>query len=109
MRHWFEPCCARIPRPADHRRNQSGKNLGLLEREAMLLIEFHGTEEMATRELKLALDICKKHGASDLHEAKDDDERKKLWAGRKGAYPSLATILAEFHNRRHRGPNFENN
>ena len=65
------------------------ENLGLLEREAMLLIEFHGTEEMAARELKLALDICKKHGASDIHEAKDDDERKKLWAGRKGAYPSL--------------------
>jgi glycolate oxidase subunit GlcD len=65
------------------------ENLGLLEREAMLLIEFHGTEEFAAHELKLALDVCKKHGGSDVHEAKDDDERKKLWAGRKGAYPSL--------------------
>lgn len=65
------------------------ENLGLLEREAMLLIEFHGTEEIAARELKLALDICKEHSASDIREAKDDDERKKLWAGRKGAYPSL--------------------
>jgi glycolate oxidase subunit GlcD len=65
------------------------ENLGLLEREAMLLIEFHGTEEMAAHELKLGLDVCRKHGGSDVHEAKDDDERKKLWAGRKGAYPSL--------------------
>jgi len=65
------------------------KNIGLLEREAMLLIEFHGTEESVMRELKLALDICRQHGASDFHEANDDDERKELWAGRKGAYPSL--------------------
>jgi len=66
------------------------KNLGLSEREALLLIEFHGTEESSAHELKLALGICKAHGASEIHEAKDEEERKKLWAGRKAAYPALA-------------------
>jgi glycolate oxidase subunit GlcD len=65
------------------------ENLGLLEREAMLLIEFHGTEESATYELRRAMEICVRHGAGDTREARDDGERKKLWAGRKGAYPSL--------------------
>jgi glycolate oxidase subunit GlcD len=65
------------------------QNLGLLERGAMLLIEFHGTEGSATRELRLALDICRRQNASEIYDAQGDDERKKLWAGRKGAYPSL--------------------
>ena len=65
------------------------ESLKLFEREAMLLIEFHGSEEAAIRELEFALDICKKHGANEILEAKDEDERTKLWAGRKGAYPSL--------------------
>jgi glycolate oxidase subunit GlcD len=65
------------------------ENVGLSESAAMLLIEFHGTEESATHELGSALEICRKQKAVEIHEAKDDVERKKLWAGRKGAYPSL--------------------
>jgi glycolate oxidase len=65
------------------------QGLGLSEKAAMLLTEFHGTEESATYELNRAMDICKKYRVADIHIAKDDDERKKLWAGRKGAYPSL--------------------
>jgi glycolate oxidase subunit GlcD len=65
------------------------KNLGLLERESLLLIEFHGSGEAIEEELKRALEICRRHGGGDIHEAADNDERKKLWTGRKAAYPSL--------------------
>lgn len=65
------------------------KSLGLLEREAMLLMEFTGTEDSTTRELKMAVDICQRHGAVEIHEARDDEEQKNLWSGRKSAYPSL--------------------
>jgi glycolate oxidase subunit GlcD len=65
------------------------KNLGLIEIDALLLIEFHGTEGPAGSELKTALEICGRHGGCDMHEARDEDERKRLWAGRKAAYPSL--------------------
>lgn len=65
------------------------KNMGLSERESLLLIEFHGSEEAAGEELRRALEVCKKHGGFEIHEATNDDERKKLWAGRKAAYPSL--------------------
>ncbi|HUK50637.1 MAG TPA: FAD-linked oxidase C-terminal domain-containing protein [Terriglobales bacterium] len=65
------------------------ERLGLSEKTAMLLLEFHGTEESASHELKQATEICKKHHLADIHVAKDEIERKKLWAGRKGAYPSL--------------------
>ena len=65
------------------------EGLGLSEKAAMLLTEFHGTEESATYELNQATEICKKHHLADMHVAKSEEERKKLWAGRKGAYPSL--------------------
>ena len=67
----------------------NAENLGLMDKPAMLLAEFHGDEETATRELNSAMEICRKHGAVDIHIAKDEVERKRLWAGRKGAYPAL--------------------
>ena len=65
------------------------KGLGLEEREALLIVEFHGSDESAERDLKMALKLCAEFHGIDLHEAKDEVERKKLWAGRKAAYPSL--------------------
>lgn len=67
----------------------NAENIGLMDKPAMLLAEFHGDEETATRELNSATEICRKHGAVDIHIAKDEVERKRLWAGRKGAYPAL--------------------
>lgn len=67
----------------------NAENIGLMDKPAMLLAEFHGDEETATRELNSAMEICRKHGATDIHIAKDEVERKRLWAGRKGAYPAL--------------------
>jgi glycolate oxidase subunit GlcD len=64
-------------------------HLGLSEKPAMLLIEFHETAEYAQRDLEMALEICRKHGASEFHVSEDEIERKELWAGRKSAYPSL--------------------
>jgi glycolate oxidase subunit GlcD len=65
------------------------QNLGLVEEDALLLIEFHGTDGSAGSELKMALEICGTHGGCDIREAGDEEERKRLWAGRKAAYPSL--------------------
>lgn len=66
------------------------EGLGLKETAAMLLAEFHGTGDCTAHELESALSILRKNGAVELHTAKDADERMRLWAGRKGAYPALA-------------------
>jgi len=65
------------------------EGLGLSEQAAMLLTEFHGTQESTTYELNRATEICKKHNVAEFHVAKDETERAKLWAGRKGAYAAL--------------------
>jgi glycolate oxidase len=65
------------------------ENLGLREADAMLLLEVHGMEDLASRNMKLALEICRRYGAAEIHEARDEAERKRLWTGRKGVYPSF--------------------
>jgi glycolate oxidase subunit GlcD len=65
------------------------KGLGLNETAAMLLIEFHGSKGSIEQELNLALNLCKRHSASEIREARNEDERHNLWVGRKAAYPSL--------------------
>ena len=65
------------------------RKLELQEQEALLLIEFHGEQESVERELEAALNVCRRKGCTEIHEARDDDERRRLWAARKGAYPSL--------------------
>jgi glycolate oxidase subunit GlcD len=67
----------------------NAENIGLRDKPAMLLTEFHGDKENVEREMDSAMNICRTHGAVDIHIAKDDAERKRLWAGRKGAYPAL--------------------
>lgn len=66
------------------------QDLGLREAAAMLLVEFHGSEESTEHELDSALNILNKHQALEVRVAKDSDEYKKLWAARKSAYPALA-------------------
>src|SRR5690606_20703871 len=39
-----------------------------------------------------AAEICRAHGARGVREARDEVERKKLWAGRKGAFGALGRV-----------------
>ncbi len=65
------------------------KMLGLKEHAAMLLLEFHGSKDTAEHDLKLALEKCESRSAVEMREAQNEEERVKLWAGRKAGYPSL--------------------
>ncbi len=68
------------------------KSKRFLAREAMLLVEFHGSEDSTRTDMDAAKEICTEHGAADIHEAKDEHERHELWAARKTAYPSLLRL-----------------
>jgi len=66
------------------------QSLNLNEAAAMLLAEFHGTEESAEHELQFALDVFRNHRVLEVHVAKDSEAQGKLWTARKSAYPALA-------------------
>jgi glycolate oxidase subunit GlcD len=59
---------------------------------ACLIVELDGLRAGLETQARLATEICRSHGARSIREARDEIERKKLWAGRKGAFGALGRI-----------------
>jgi glycolate oxidase subunit GlcD len=59
---------------------------------AALLIELDGIEEGIDDEAARVTDICMEFGARSCRAARDENERKKLWAARKGAFGAIGRI-----------------
>ncbi|OLE53573.1 MAG: hypothetical protein AUG51_11940 [Acidobacteria bacterium 13_1_20CM_3_53_8] len=60
--------------------------------EAALLLELDGLEAGLGEEAERAEAILRKHGARAVRRAKDEAERKRLWAARKGAFGVMGRI-----------------
>jgi glycolate oxidase subunit GlcD len=59
---------------------------------AALLIELDGIEAGLDDEAKKVTSICMEYGARNCRLARDEAERKKLWAARKGAFGAIGRI-----------------
>ena len=59
---------------------------------AALLIELDGIEAGIDEEAERVKRICLDHGARSCRMAHDENERKKLWAARKGAFGAIGRI-----------------
>jgi FAD/FMN-containing dehydrogenase len=57
-----------------------------------LIIELDGIEAGIDEEAARIIDICMEYGARDCRLARDESERKKLWAARKGAFGAIGRI-----------------
>lgn len=63
-----------------------------LDAGAALLIELDGIEAGIDDEADRVKSICMQNGARDCRLARDENERKKLWAARKGAFGAIGRI-----------------
>ncbi|MDQ3650920.1 MAG: FAD-binding oxidoreductase [Acidobacteriota bacterium] len=63
-----------------------------LDAEAALLVELDGLEAGLDDEAARCEKICRANGARGVRHAKDEHERKKLWAARKGAFGAMGRI-----------------
>jgi glycolate oxidase subunit GlcD len=59
---------------------------------AALLIELDGIEAGLDDEVRKVTSICLEYGARNCRPARDEAERKKLWAARKGAFGAISRI-----------------
>src|SRR5690349_301639 len=59
---------------------------------AALLIELDGMEAGLDDEARKVTSICMEYGARNCRLARDETERKKLWAARKGAFGAIGRI-----------------
>ncbi len=66
-----------------------------LDAEAALLIELDGLEAGLDAEAAQAEAICRTHGARQVRHALDEQERKKLWAARKGAFGAMGRLAPD--------------
>ena len=66
-----------------------------LDAGAALLIELDGLEVGIDDEAGRVKSICLQYGARDCRLARDENERKKLWAARKGAFGAIGRIAPD--------------
>ena len=65
--------------------------------EAILLCELDGTQAQVQEELDKACKVLSLSGAIDVQIAKTELERKKMWAGRKSAFPAVGRISPDYY------------
>jgi glycolate oxidase len=64
--------------------------------EAMMIIEFDGTEHEVEAYIKRVKKIAEENNSSSLKISKSDDERLKFWAGRKAAFPACGVLAPDY-------------
>jgi glycolate oxidase subunit GlcD len=64
---------------------------------AVLLVEIDGSPVEVERDGGRIRDICKEFGALAVQCARDDDERKRLWKGRKGAFGAMGRVAPDLY------------
>ncbi|MFI4974723.1 MAG: FAD-linked oxidase C-terminal domain-containing protein [Caulobacterales bacterium] len=64
---------------------------------AILICEADGAPHDVDAELAEVTGICRAAGATTLRVAADEAERQRLWAGRKGAFPAMGRLAADYY------------
>ena len=67
-----------------------------LDAAAVLIIELDGMADGLDRQTEKIFSICKRHHVRDIQLAKDDAERDRLWAGRKGAFGAVTRLKPSY-------------
>ncbi len=65
--------------------------------EALFLCELDGTEEEVQHQLQQVEALVKKNNASEVHIARDEQERMQLWKGRKSAFPAVGRLSPDYY------------
>ncbi len=64
---------------------------------ALVLCEMDGMAAQVSADLARARTILLKSGATDVHLAQSETERKKFWAGRKAAFPAVGRLSPDYY------------
>lgn len=64
---------------------------------AVLLCEADGLGEEVDDEINRVKTIMQAHGAIDMRVSTNEEERKKMWSGRKNAFPALGRLTADYY------------
>jgi glycolate oxidase len=68
-----------------------------LDSGAVLLIELEGLRESVEEQAEAIRQVCKKQNAREVRRARDEQERQKLWAGRKTAFGAIGRLSPKYY------------
>ncbi len=68
-----------------------------VEAAAILLCELDGTNEEVSEGIAQVRELLLKQGATEVRTAKDDQERLRMWAGRKAAFPAIGRLSPDYY------------
>ena len=68
-----------------------------LEAQALLLCEVDGLDADVVRELEQTRDVLGRAGATSVRVARDAEERRRMWAGRKSAFPAVGRLAPDYY------------
>ena len=63
---------------------------------AVLIIEVEGPTEGLAEQAEQIRELCMEHGCRTIRTAADDDERNRLWEGRRGAFGAVARLAPNY-------------
>ena len=64
---------------------------------AVLLIDVEGVRDGLDELVANISDICRREGANEIRIPKSDQEREKLWSGRKGAFGAMGRLAPSYY------------
>ena len=64
---------------------------------AILLCEIDGQAEDVAEEIERVSALLRDSGATEVRIARDEDERRRFWAGRKGAFPAMGRLAPDYY------------
>jgi glycolate dehydrogenase FAD-linked subunit len=64
---------------------------------ALLLCELDGTREEVEHGIERVREIMQRQGATELRVSTNEIERKRLWAGRKAAFPAVGRLAPDYY------------
>jgi glycolate dehydrogenase FAD-linked subunit len=68
-----------------------------LDAGAVLLVELDGPSIEVEHMIGRAADLCRDAGATELRQARDDDERAGFWHGRKAAFAAMGRVSPHYY------------
>ncbi|MFN8526378.1 MAG: FAD-linked oxidase C-terminal domain-containing protein [Chloroflexota bacterium] len=68
-----------------------------LDAEALLIIEVEGLEQEIESYSEAIIEVCNEFGAMDIRVARDEAERGRVWAARKGAFGAIGLITPDYY------------
>jgi glycolate oxidase len=68
-----------------------------LQAAAILLCESDGTAEEVSDEITSIREVMRASGASETRVSRDETERLRFWAGRKGAFPAAGRVSPDYY------------